>query len=139
MRRIVWMLLAVAVAVPLLKVGLDAYRDGRDYEKASAALQAALQPDPDEFLRRVRTHLQQQRTDVQLLHTGNALCGELDRSDGDVRALAADIGAGGPTDPDAFDVYSHDMTVITDTSIKWLCPRWIDAYLDEFPTSAPTV
>lgn len=139
MRRIVWMLLALAVAVPLLKVGVDAYRDGRDYEKASAALQAALQPDPDEYLRRVRTHVRQQQTDDQLLHTGTAVCDELDRSEGDVRALAADIGAGGPSDPDAFAVYSHDMNVITDTSIKWLCPRWIDAYLDEFPSSAPTV
>ncbi|RYP83898.1 hypothetical protein EKO23_17630 [Nocardioides guangzhouensis] len=139
MVRTLWAVVGAVLVVLGLTVGLGAWHQARDYREATAALQAALRPDPEEYLRQVRPHLEQPQSDQQLLATGNSLCVELDRSDGDVRALAADIGAHGPTDPDELATYSHDMTYIADKSIKWLCPRWVDAYLEQFPTGSPTV
>jgi hypothetical protein len=139
MVRALWAVAATMFVVVVVTAAHGVWQQSREQRSATAALQAALRPDPDGYLRTVRPHLLAARTDGQLLRSGNAVCGELDRSDGDVAALASGIGARGPADLDELAAYTHDMTWIADSSIKWLCPRWVDAYLEQFPTAPPTI
>ena len=95
--------------------------------------------DPEPFLADVRPHLAvTEWTDVQLFNIGTEVCSDLDRSDGDVRALLPELiqdwKHAGYTDDD-LPIVANDSALIINAAIHHLCPGWTDSYEEQF---APT-
>lgn len=137
MKRIALGLGVVLVLVFLVLGALDA-RSGQNRDRDVGALQQ----DSDEYLSAVRPHLAISGwTDLQLLGAGQDLCTELDKTNGDVRALfplVRDLStASGYDTPAEAAAAQNDYTFIIDASIKWLCPQWAQAYMEQFPTAPP--